>query len=165
MVSAQPASTAIWRSSTLGSSAMALMSQRSQRLSCAVTAHTPLCNSAAGGGDSGLLIMNTVGLTGGFGNAWSRFATPRVMCRYRYWSSPELRAMSSLISPVHSPSLCGFGKRMPSRLCCKRRRCSARRNALREYTGITSYTPSPKMKPRSSTEILASSIGMYSPFR
>src|SRR5665811_1933101 len=36
MVSAQPASTAIWRSSTLGSSEMALMSQRSQRLSGAV---------------------------------------------------------------------------------------------------------------------------------
>ena len=67
MVSAQPASTAIWRSSTLGSSAMALMSQRSQRLSGAVTAATPLCSNSAGGVSSGLLIMNTVGLTGGLG--------------------------------------------------------------------------------------------------
>src|SRR3989338_5184447 len=67
MVSAQPASTAIWRSNTLGNSAMALMSQRSQRLSGAVMQAMPLCNSSAGGGSSGLLIMNTVGVTGGLG--------------------------------------------------------------------------------------------------
>src|SRR3989338_6259516 len=69
MVSAQPASTAIWRSSTLGSSAMALMSQRSQRLSGAVMQEMPLRSNSAGGVSSGLLIMNTVGLTGGLGKA------------------------------------------------------------------------------------------------
>src|SRR3989338_1645094 len=67
MVSVQPASTAIWRSSTLGSSAMDLMSQRSQRLSAAVMQAMPLCTSAAGGAGSGLVIANIVGVTGGFG--------------------------------------------------------------------------------------------------
>src|SRR3990167_5946619 len=77
MVSAQPASTAIWRNNTLGSSAMDLMSQRSQRLSDAVMQAMPLCNSSAGGVDNGLLIMNTVGVTGGLGEAGSRLAGPR----------------------------------------------------------------------------------------
>src|SRR5512143_2698117 len=54
---------------------------------------------------------------------------------------------------------------MPSRLCCSRFRCSARRKARREYTGITSYTPSPKMKPRSSTGTWACSSGMNCPLR
>src|SRR3972149_5384081 len=53
MVSAQPASTAIWRSSTLGSSAMALMSQRSQRLSGAVMQAMPLRSNSAGRGGGG----------------------------------------------------------------------------------------------------------------
>src|SRR5690349_8416443 len=68
MVSAQPASTAIWRSSTLGSSEMDLISQRSQRLSSAVTQRMPLSSSSAGGVGSGLVMANTVGGTGGLGN-------------------------------------------------------------------------------------------------
>src|SRR6185503_8790807 len=39
------------------------------------------------------------------------------------------------------------------------------RKGTREYTGISSYTPSPKMKPRSSTGTRASSTGMNLPFR
>ena len=54
-----------------------LMSQRSQRLSCALTAAEPFSICACGGLTSGFDIMNTVGSTP-FGKAWSRFATPRV---------------------------------------------------------------------------------------
>jgi len=43
------------------------MSQRSQRLSGAVTHAMPLCSNSAGGGSSGVLIMNTGGGTGGGG--------------------------------------------------------------------------------------------------
>src|SRR5487761_2612027 len=69
MVSAQPAATAIWRSKTLGNSEMALMSQRSQRLSVAVRHATPSRSKFSAGGLSGLLVMNTVGATGGLGKA------------------------------------------------------------------------------------------------
>ena len=55
------------------------MSQRSQRLSGAVTATTPRSRASAGGSTSGLVIMKTVG-TMPFGNAWPRLATPRVTC-------------------------------------------------------------------------------------
>ena len=54
-----------------------LMSQRSQRLSVALTAAPPLSTCACGGLTSGFAIMNTVG-SRLFGNAWSRLATPRV---------------------------------------------------------------------------------------
>lgn len=53
------------------------MSQWSQRRSSAVTQATPLARCAALGITSGLAIMNTVGVTPA-GNAWPRFATPRV---------------------------------------------------------------------------------------
>src|SRR5512147_1888668 len=55
--------------------------------------------------------------------------------------------------------------RTAARLRSRRARCSSSRNGTREYTGTSSYTPSPKMKPRSSTGTRASSIGMNFPFR
>src|SRR5262245_37959272 len=55
--------------------------------------------------------------------------------------------------------------RVCARLRSSRARCSSRRKATREYTGTSSYTPSPKMKPRSSTGTRASSMGRNFPFR
>src|SRR5574339_544627 len=77
MVSAALASAESWRSRQLPMSDIDLMSQRSQRLSVALTAGAPLSTCVCGGLTSGLDIMNTVG-SALFGKAWSRFATPRV---------------------------------------------------------------------------------------
>src|SRR3970282_2418331 len=55
--------------------------------------------------------------------------------------------------------------RTAARLRSSRARCSSMRNGAREYTGISSYTPSPKMKPRSSTGTVACSSGRNLPFR
>src|SRR3954465_1771040 len=52
-----------------------------------------------------------------------------------------------------------------ARLRSRRARCSSSRKGTREYTGTTSYTPSPKMKPRSRTETFASSMARNFPFR
>ena len=79
-VSIAPASIAIWRSSTLGNSEIALMSQRSHRLSSAVIAATPVVKQLPGRRKQGVAHDETVGITP-FGKAWSRRATPRVTCR------------------------------------------------------------------------------------
>ena len=63
IVSAAPASAEVWRSRQLPMSEIDLMSQRSQRLSCALTAEAPFSTCAGGGLVSGLDIMNTVGST------------------------------------------------------------------------------------------------------
>ena len=63
MVSTACASIANCRRSTLGNNEIALTSQRIQRLSMAVMAETPLPSRVAGGGNNGLLIIKTVGVT------------------------------------------------------------------------------------------------------
>src|SRR6185436_1099593 len=85
IVSAAPASAESWRSRQLPMSEIDLMSQRSQRLSGALTAAAPLCTVSLGGVTSGLDIAKTVG-SASFGKAWSRFATPRVTWKYTPWS-------------------------------------------------------------------------------
>ena len=81
IVSVAPASADAWRNRTLPISEIDLMSQRSQRLSTALTATAPFSTSSLGGFTSGLHIANTVGSTPA-GNAWSRLATPRVTWKY-----------------------------------------------------------------------------------
>src|SRR3954465_4314263 len=76
-----PASGESWRSRQLPMSEIDLMSQRSHRLSCALTAAAPFCTVSRGGVTRGLDIANTVG-SASLGNAWSRFATPRVTWKY-----------------------------------------------------------------------------------
>ena len=56
-----PASAESCRSRQLPMSEIDLMSQRSQRLSCALTADAPFCTTSFGGVTSGFDIMNTVG--------------------------------------------------------------------------------------------------------
>src|SRR6185503_15851242 len=68
IVSAAPASAESWRSRQFPMSEIDLMSQRSQRLSCAVTAGAPFCTVSFGGVTSGLDIANTVG-SASFGKA------------------------------------------------------------------------------------------------
>ena len=60
-VSAPPASAESWRSRQLPISEIDLMSQRSQRLSVALTAEAPFSTCSAGGLTSGLAMMKTVG--------------------------------------------------------------------------------------------------------
>ena len=86
MVSIAPASAESWRSRQLPISEIDLMSQRSQRLSYALTAAAPFCTSSFGGVTSGSDSANTVG-SASFGKAWSRYATPRVTWKYTPWSS------------------------------------------------------------------------------
>ena len=70
-----PASRADWRASTLASNAVALMSQRPQRLSGNVMALAPVSYSMAG---SSFAIAKTVGATPS-GNTWSRpVSAPRL---------------------------------------------------------------------------------------
>lgn len=77
IVSIASCSAACCAISTLPSSDTDLMSQCSQRRSSAVTQRTPCARCASLGSASGLAIANTVG-TAFAGNAWPRFATPRV---------------------------------------------------------------------------------------
>src|SRR5258705_3211435 len=81
IVSAAPASAESWRSRQLPMSEIDLMSQRSQRLSCALTASATFCTVSLGGVTSGLDLAHTVG-SASFGDAWSRFASPRVCWKY-----------------------------------------------------------------------------------
>src|SRR3954453_16599142 len=85
IAAAAPASAESWRSRQLPMSEIDLMSQRSHRLSWALRAATPFCTVSRGGVTSGLDIANTVG-SASLGNAWSRFATPRVTWKYTPWS-------------------------------------------------------------------------------
>src|SRR5450830_828447 len=78
MVSVTSFSAAYCAASTLPNSEVDLIWQLSQRLSCIVTQATPLARVSADGTTSGLVIMNTVGVTGSLGKAWPRLATPRV---------------------------------------------------------------------------------------
>src|SRR5450830_1923072 len=78
IASATSCSAAYCAASTLPSSEVDLIWQFNQRLSCIVTHATPLARTSADGTASGLVIMNTVGVTGSFGKAWPRLATPRV---------------------------------------------------------------------------------------
>ena len=127
-VSAASASVASWRISTLPSSEIVLRSQRCQRLSSAVTTATPRSTCSRVGVGSGLLIMNTVGATS-FGNEWSRFATPRVTCRYTRLVGERLPRDQLADEPLPiASSVCGLASRMPSRLRCSRARCCGRRN-------------------------------------
>ena len=81
IASAQPASTACWRRSTLASKDTALRSHFAQRMSGTVIAPTPASRSASLGATSGDVKANTVGATP-IGKAWSRLSSaPRVTCR------------------------------------------------------------------------------------
>ena len=167
-VSVAPWSADICRASTAPNNETLLMSPRSQRKSRAVTQDTPWWRCSAVGGFSTLLIMNTVGVMS-LGITWSRGATPRVTWIYTSKSPAPLcsaRADTSLRQrSSHSAPVCGFAMRNLDRLRLRRAMCSSKRNSLRLNTGTTSYTPSPKMNPRSSTETLASRSEPYSPFR
>ena len=75
-------STASWRSSTFASSDTDLMSQRDQRVSCAVTAGKPFSRQPARPSGQGAAKANTVRGTSGSG-AWLRpYSAPRVTCTY-----------------------------------------------------------------------------------
>ena len=74
-----PASTAVWRARMLPSSEMDLMSQCSQRSSGTLMTDRPSPMDSSVGGMNGFVMANTVGVAFS-GKAWSRLATPRVMC-------------------------------------------------------------------------------------
>ncbi len=76
-----PLSVACCFISTLPSSEMLFTSQCSQRSSACVTQAMPRSICSTGMAAHGEVVTNTVGATPA-GNAWSRFATPRVSCRY-----------------------------------------------------------------------------------
>ena len=101
--SSAPRSAASWRSSTLPSSAIDLMSQRSQRMSCSVTARSPLLERrAARARDTGSRTRTPSARrpaeTGGCGRA-PRRASPagRAASRRR---RPLRRACSRIVSPL-----------------------------------------------------------------
>jgi hypothetical protein len=113
--------------STLPSSEVDLISQRSQRLSVALTHAQPRVTSSRAGTLIGLLIMNTVGVACA-GKAWSRLATPRVTCRYTAWSLPALRVIIRRTSRPHCAEVMGLTSLIASRLDCSRFRCCSIRN-------------------------------------
>jgi hypothetical protein len=77
-----PLSRAACRASTFGSSAVVLMSTRSQRLSGTVMTETPASATASSLSRSmDLAVTTKLGRVPAGGKAWSRRATPRVTCR------------------------------------------------------------------------------------
>ncbi|MNQ16393.1 hypothetical protein D3C85_293910 [compost metagenome] len=98
----------------------------------------PCVRCAAGGGDHGEIMPNTVGVTGVAGNWWSRLATPRVTCKYTMQVSSVVRASNCSIRSTQPARSIGGVMRKAARLRSRRLRCSAMRNALPWYTGTTS---------------------------
>src|SRR5260364_365914 len=173
MVSLARCSAAYCAINTLPSREIDLISQCSQRASGAVTAATPCSSAVSSGRFSGIVIIKTVGETFS-GKACARGATPRVTRIYtRQWPvfSAELAEMISSTNIRQLDASNGFASWIFARLRAKRAKCCSKRKGRRclpssaAYTGITSYTPSPRMKPRSNTEMRALESGSHSPFR
>jgi len=168
IASKAPASTAICFASTLGSRLTVFRWQRLQRRSAVVIAEAPVRRSSTGGSKREV-ERKTVGGVPASGNRCVLGAAPRVTCTYTV-ASPSSRSLPrssrSEISrkratPVSSQSAMPRAP-MPCRI---RARCSSAVKSRPPIARTTSYTPSPKMKPRSSTETFASARGTKSPFR